>query len=371
MNVFTLANDDRRNPTLSQRLSARKLARMVPVKVRGDDEGEKRAVIAGSAVSAARELQRNDAPVVAVVVNRVDTARLVRRYLGNHHAETTDVVLVTGRMRPIDRDSLVRDHLLPRAGAGRARSAGLRPLVVVATQCIEAGADLDFDGLVTECASLDALRQRFGRLDRRGERRVSAAMILARSDQVVESADDPVYGTALRATWTWLQERAADSVVDFGVDALPPPIDGEGQLRGDLLAPVAHAPVLLPAHLDAWAQTSPRPSPDPDVALWLHGPERDGAEVQIVWRADIDEELHDDECAAQLFVSRPSALEAVTVPLTAARAWLLGRTAPIADVIAVISPEPSRARQEDAGKRCISMGRRRQRVDCRLAAPPR
>lgn len=348
--VFALAGDDRRHPILSRRLSAKKPARLVLVKVRGDDEGEKRAVLARAAVSAALELQGNGAPVVAVVVNRVDTARLVRRRLAAEHAEATDVVLVTGRMRPIDRDRVVRDELLPRAGAGRIRTTGLRPLVVVATQCIEAGADLDFDGLVTECASLDALRQRFGRLDRRGERQESAAVILARSDDVVDGADDPVYGTAMAATWTWLHASATDGVVDFGVDALPPPLDGEGQLRGELLARVAHSPVLLPAHLDAWAQTSPLPSPDPNVSLWLHGPERDAAEVQIVWRADINDERSREDCTAQLSACRPSTLEAVTVPLAAARAWLQGRTVPIADVVAVVAPDELRARQEEVSK---------------------
>lgn len=351
--VFTLAKDDRRHPTLSRRLSARKLAQLVPVKVRGDDEKEKRAVLATAAVSAALELQRNGAPVVAIVVNRVDTARLARRLIAQEHAAATDVVLVTGRMRPIDRDRLVREELMPRAGAGRIRSAGLRPLVVVATQSIEAGADLDFDGLVTECASLDALRQRFGRLDRRGEREESAAVIIARSDDIIEGADDPVYGTALSATWTWLQAHADGNVVNFGVDALPAPLDAKGQPLAELLAPVAHSPVLLPAHLDAWAQTSPRSSPDPDISLWLHGPQRDAAEVQIVWRADIADDLSDQECTEQLSACRPSTLEAVTVPLAAARAWLQGRALAIADVVGVVPAENADEHLEEAGKRAF------------------
>ena len=272
---FALEEVDRLHPVLGQRLVASKEARLVPVKVAGKDEDKKRRVLAEHAVGEALGLQAQGARVIGLVVNRVDTARIALQLLESH-ASTTQAILVTGRMRPVHRDHIVHKALVPHAGAGRVRAED-RSLVVVATQCIEAGADLDFDGIVTECASIDALRQRFGRVDRRGELRRSSSVVLARSDQIAEDADDPIYGQALAATWKWLEELAEDGVVDLGIGAL-----AARSIPDDLVARPQTAPVLLPAHLDAWAQTSPLPAADPDVALWLHGPKKDVADVQIV-----------------------------------------------------------------------------------------
>lgn len=332
--VFGLNDDDRMDPVLAPRLSAGKTATLVAVKAAGGDEAAKRRAIARRAVDAARGLQTEGTRVIGVIVNRVDTARVAMRILRDEHAGKTDTVLVTGRMRPLDRDRLVRARLLPRAGADRTRGPEDRPVVVVATQCVEAGADLDFDGMVTECASLDALRQRFGRVDRRGELKQTSSVILGRSDLVAPGANDPVYGPALSATWTWLSAHARSGGVELGAGAPPPPIGEDGQPHRGVLAPALDAPVLLPTHLDTWAQTSTAPSPDPDVSLWLHGPRDGTAEVQVVWRADADPTETVEDLIERLVACRPSSLEAVTLPLAAVRRWLAGEpAASMADVI--------------------------------------
>lgn len=323
---FGLNEQDRAHPVLSARLKASKKAVLRPVRVTGDDEAQKRKTMAHEAVAAALSLQKQGARVVAIVVNRVDTARVARALL-DQHSGATEALLLTGRMRPMDRDLLVRTVLTTRCGPRDARDPQSAPLVVVATQCIEAGADLDFDALVTECASLDALRQRFGRLDRQGRVGASQAVILGRSDIVAGKEPDPVYGNAIAATWEWLSSVATDGVVPVGIEELPQAVAADGSPRLDLLSPRPDAPVLLPSHLDVWAQTAPLPDYDPDVALWLHGPEPASADVQLVWRADLelpnaDDGVSLDRAIRLLSAFRPCALEALSVPIGAARRWL-------------------------------------------------
>jgi hypothetical protein len=114
-------------------------------------------------------------------------ARDLKAKLGN------DAVLLTGRMRPLDRDRLCDEKLQPLLS----NATGPLPKFVIGTQCLECGADFDFHALVTKCASLDALRQRFGRLNRVANRPAAKAVIVIRADQTDDTADDPVYGASL------------------------------------------------------------------------------------------------------------------------------------------------------------------------------
>ncbi|WP_437610274.1 type I-U CRISPR-associated helicase/endonuclease Cas3 [Sorangium sp. So ce834] len=328
--VFGLDDDDRRDERLARRLQAKKPAALADVKVSGG-EGARRAALAEAC---AEHALRFVAPgrAVGVIVNRVATAREAAEAIRRRSGGSVDPILVTGRMRPLDRDDL-DERLGPLVRTGRARDAAADPVVIVATQCIEAGADFDLDAIVTECASIDALRQRFGRLNRIGAIEDARGVVLVRSDALAKDYVDPVYGNALAATWTWLGEAARD----FGIQAMAAALP-EGERLDAMLSQKSRAPVMLPAHLDAWVQTRPSPKVDPDVSLWLHGTDQEQEpEVQVVWRADVTEALlaqaRGVEEAHEALLKRveacaPVGIEAISMPIHAVRAWLQGGAAP-------------------------------------------
>jgi CRISPR-associated endonuclease/helicase Cas3 len=346
---FALLDEEKKlDSPLGPRLHANKPVHVVEV--------EDRAALHDECVERASALLREHR-TVAVVVNRVASATMIAQKLAESLGTDAIVTLLTGRMRPLDRDDILLE-LRPAVQAGRKRSCDDPRRVIVGTQCIEAGADFDFDALVTEAASLDSLRQRFGRVDRLGDYRQAEGVVIY--DRCKQAEDDPIYGNAQRETVRWLKEQEKDLArtlkeelkklreqaeilkggvkqeakklaarkarVDFGVLALALPA---GDKLANLLAPKSNAPTLLPAYLDLWAQTSPAPSQLPDVSLWLHGPNSGPADVQVIWRTDFAENLLQcgdvDAVTSIVAAVRPSSLEAVQLPFATARAWLTGQ----------------------------------------------
>ena len=317
-----LAEADRAHPVLKDRLEAPKPVTLKLVR------GEPR-VIAKAFAEAARETaeglrKRGVSPAaIGVVVNRVALARQVFEALKGAESGL-DAVLMIGRSRNVSRDTIAK-RLDPFQTGASGRSQA-EPLFIVATQCLEVGVDIDLDGLVTQAASLDALRQRFGRLNRAGRQASAEGMILACAEDVAKRADDPVYGDRIRLTWDELQGLAEGDVVDFGVEALPRRLNELGVDEGALAARQVDAPVVMPAYLDLWSQTSPRPTADPEIGLFLHGAERAAADVSLVWRGDITEgdlaQAGESGVEELLRLVPPRAAEAVDVPVWAARAWL-------------------------------------------------
>ena len=354
--IFRDEDEDRQHEVLGARIKVSKPAKLVEVRNRRGAEVASRKDdaldrLAGQIAAEAKTLVSEERRNIGVMVNRVHTARLVYQHL---EKAGESVTLLTGRMRPIDRDDVGKTLIdvlktnakqasgQPPSGNPTATGNGQlllsdtpavpepsreeNSLFVVATQTLEVGADLDFDGLVTECASLDALRQRFGRLNRGGRDIEAQATIVVRADQTTlrrgDNLGDPIYGTALAETWQWLKERADKDKIDFGYVAMEGILPTESEEVDKLRQRVVDAPVMLPAHVDAWAQTWPVPSPDPDVCLFLHGPNRGAPEVQVCWRADLQSDMSQGRQIDVVSLCPPVSSECISTPIHILRRWL-------------------------------------------------
>jgi len=294
--IFRIDAEDEAHPVAGQRLKSAKRAHLVHlggVTKRNSDQQ--------TAVTLAQWASHlaQDKPVVGVICNTVARARAVFELLHAEHPE--QCVLLTGRIRPVDRDYLLLKWY-DRIKAGRATEPQ-KPVFVCATQTVEVGANIDLSALVSDSASLAALVQRLGRLNRLGSAGAPAPAV------IVHNPLDPpgVYGKARTSTWEWLstlQEPvilAQPELQDAGIDVSPSALRTmtarlfaeDRQTWAHMQQEPVYTPYLSSAHLDAWASSSPAPSPtDPPVAPFLHGLLPDSPQVSVCWRGRTDEEHH-------------------------------------------------------------------------------
>lgn len=360
--VFPRNGDEKeaalRHELLQKRIRVSKRAELHEIKKSGKTKNED-SLIEKAVELVEEKLEKSKLPLkIALIVNRVATAERLAKELRNKWGKNENeseekmeacaaVVLLTGRFRPYERDVLVEEWK-PFLQASAAKTPE-KSILFVSTQCIEVGADFSFDLMITECASLDALRQRFGRVNRLGDGNEShVSAVLIRAEDLGIKASDPIYGEAKKNTWKYLEKgsKKAESensateddkakkgkkkakqkppVVDLGISAMDEFIEEKIGEIGDLdecLAPTLDAPILLPAHLDMLCQTHPVPHPAPDVDLFLHGKDRGTPEARIIWRADLNDKNRDD-WQEIIAACPPTSLETLSVPLFRLRQWL-------------------------------------------------
>jgi CRISPR-associated endonuclease/helicase Cas3 len=322
--VHGITAADENHPVARRRLRAAKSLHPVVV---GSSGASAAAATADALAYWARQLG-GPGRVTGVVANTVAMARAVfDRLSGESPEEKSCCVLLTGRVRPVDREYLLATwYPRIRSFANRDPEA---ELYVVATQTIEAGADVDFDGLVTQSASLPATVQRLGRLNRLGERSDSHAIVVHPG-----KLPDLVYGPARDRTWEWLTNQAEAKVHGKGIsvqdlnEISASPADlraAVGAISGaDRLAMHGdrpYVPVLSEPTVGVWARTSPAPHPDVPVAPYLHGIGLGEPTVSVVWRADLvgDDPRNWADSVERLPVT---ADEAIEIPISAVRRWL-------------------------------------------------
>ena len=195
---------------------------------------------------------------VGCIVNHVRTAIAIKEALVNNKVLGKDEVqLLVGRMRPYDLKKLHPD-LFTTEGDKSVK-------VVVATQTLEVGIDVDFADLVTELAPASSLAQRFGRVNRLGHRDDSKVVVIepASGDSVKKDAP-PYRAVDLSNAYAWLEalNGAENPSVNPAAMVKNPPVQSSPER---LLYQRPEWPDLL-----EFSRTDENPYDEPDLDLWLH-----------------------------------------------------------------------------------------------------
>ena len=304
---FDLDHKDQADPVVRERLDAVK-----PMELRVET-GDSATRLADAALDLVRQAP---APATCVVfTNTPKTARETFGRLRKQMAEA-EVLLLTGLTREREAQR-VRARILDRDhGMAATRAAELRRqryLIVVATQTLEVGADIDTEYLVTEACGVRALTQRLGRLNRLGRcRHARAAYVHLPPPKPKRGRTDtgpdtwPVYGTEPARVLGRLQAaRDADGTVNLSPrrvsEVLGPPQDLPGR-----------APEVLPGILWEWTKTTTPTSGEAPVEPYFSGIAGPQYSVSLIWRVHVPE----DE---ERLWPRATDREAVDVPIDEAR----------------------------------------------------
>ncbi|MDO5083099.1 MAG: type I-U CRISPR-associated helicase/endonuclease Cas3 [Arachnia propionica] len=189
---------------------------------------------------------------VGCIVNTVKTAVEITAMLQKDGVKAVSWV---GRMRPLDLTRLKEEHPGLFTVDGDADVE-----VLVATQTVEVGVDIDLHGLVTELAPGSALAQRFGRVNRLGSRPDADLVVLGPKKP---ARDSSIYTAAeLQAAHEWIM-AGIESDTAFTPATLaenpPPPALPRRMLFSRLEL----------GNVDYLSNTSGGLFEEPDLELWL------------------------------------------------------------------------------------------------------
>ena len=250
---------------------------------------------------------------IGVVVNTVAEVRKCAAALRAGGVPDEQVVTLTGSMRGWDRDAVVESEKYARFKSERDRKVAFdAPIFLVATSCIEVGANIDCDHLGVETCAADSLIQRLGRVNRLGAstRDVTVRLVGDKKGtdpagkvfvrvQTLVTGGQEVHGSP--ATFPTRLRDGLDDVEERGLfDVRVPP------------------PALTGAVLDDFAMTSKHPNAGarPDVGRWLHGSVEDSSlYVDLAWRAELDRLTKPDDAERLVAAFPVGARETARCPL--------------------------------------------------------
>ena len=308
---FDLDADDEAHPVVRRRLDAAK-----PTELRIF----RTADLGGQLAEAALDLLREaPAPAACIVfANTPKTARStfdeLRRRVSDEAAE---LVLLTGRSREHEAEAIRKRILDPAHGMAASRDAKVpreRHLIVVATQTLEVGADVDAEYLVTETCGVRALTQRLGRLNRLGRHTHARAIYVhgappkPKGRKAAGAEEWPVYRREPADVVKRIEEALNTGEAET-LDLSPRRVAAILGKPGD---DTGRAPEILPGLLWEWIKTTRPPRDEAPVEPYFSGIAGPEYSVTLIWRAHVPD-------PGDRLWPRATDREAIEIPIAEAR----------------------------------------------------
>jgi CRISPR-associated endonuclease/helicase Cas3 len=202
---------------------------------------------------------------------------------------TSHVETLTGTMRGLERDELVKTPVFQRFLPESTRDTDVEipndeTVYLVCTSAGEVGVDISADHIVCDLSTFESMAQRFGRVNRFGQR----------DDTRIDVLPPPAFGdTPIDRS----REQTLDLLKRLDEDASPLNLRQLNEDHGEechaAFAPKPMIPLATDILFDAWALTTIRDEMPgrPPVAAYLHGVpnDYDPSQTYVAWREEVGE----------------------------------------------------------------------------------
>jgi len=266
---FTLSDADIEHPVVSRRIDA---AKALTIHQLNDSKKPEKELLQ-MALSF-----RDSQQAIIVFAQSVETVHNVYHAL---EKAKLPVRTLTGTMRGLERDQLVRDPVFQRFQPAPADTAAKGTVYLVCTSAGEVGVNISADHLICDLTPFDSMAQRFGRVNRFGQATNSEVHVY-----VPKEWDEKNPLSDYRKRTVALLEQLQGNGSPRALSSL------SAEERSAAFTP---PPVILPATdmlFDAWTLTTIRGKLPgrPAVDVYLHGlpQDWDPPATQVAWRIEVE-----------------------------------------------------------------------------------
>lgn len=270
--AFSLGAADHANPVVKQRIASTKRLHLHP-----HSDKDLPALVAEKALSL-----RESGRAILVFLRTVDDLMKTRALLEKAGVQPC---VLAGTMRGYEREHLVKSdpvfqRFLPEDDRTKDVSASEGTVYLLSTSAGEVGVNISADHLVSDLSPFDSMAQRFGRVNRFGERDNTEVHVF---HPAAESFQETPYESSRAKTLALLDALEGDASPN-ALARLDP------EARAQAFTPAPKILRIDEIVLDAWSLTTIRNLPGrPEVADYLHGIAGwEPPQTRVGWRDEVE-----------------------------------------------------------------------------------